>query len=76
MADDRTREGYSTRRIVICCERMLMEIGESIAIDSIHWPHLGDYTIGPRVEVCPWCGTKLPFEELEVDDVISTERSA
>ena len=48
-------------RIAVCCERMLMELGHTIHLDSIQWPHLGNSTTGPSLSHCPWCGAKLPF---------------
>jgi len=50
---------------VICCERMLMELGESVHLDDTQWPHLVDSMTGPGLDCCPWCGAELPFKTLE-----------
>ncbi len=50
---------------VICCERMLMELGTTIHLDSIQWPHLEDSLLGPSLDNCPWCGTEMPFRTIE-----------
>ena len=50
--------------IVICCERMLMELGDSIHLDGMQWPHLGNEVVGPSLDRCPWCGAALPFKVL------------
>ncbi len=53
------------KNIPICCERMLMEIGDSIHLDSIQWPHLKNSILGPSLTSCPWCGKKMPFGSKE-----------
>lgn len=48
--------------ITVCCERMLMELGHTIHLNSIQWPHLGTSSISPSIDRCPWCGAKMPFD--------------
>ena len=50
------------KNIIVCCERMLMEIGVTILLDSIQWPHLRSASTGPSLDCCPWCGAKMPFQ--------------
>lgn len=50
--------------ILVCCEEMLMELGKTVFLDSIQWPHLEDEFTGPSLDRCPWCGAEMPWEEL------------
>ena len=54
-------ETDNEKDIVVCCERMLMELGHTIHLDSIQWPHLEDAIAGPTLAHCPWCSKKMPF---------------
>ena len=51
-------------RIVICCERMLIELGVTVHLDDDQWPHLDDSITGPMLGFCPWCRAELPFKTL------------
>lgn len=53
------------RHMTICCEEMLMQIGETVFLDSIQSPHLDNAITGPLLNRCPWCGVEEPIGENE-----------
>ena len=52
-------------RMTVCCEDMLMQIGETVFLDSIQSPHLENPITGPLLTLCPWCGAEEPIDEEE-----------
>jgi hypothetical protein len=62
-----TRPNQKTS-IIICCEEMLEQIGKTVFIDSIQWPHLRNAITGPSLDRCPWCGAEMPWPAQEEDD--------
>lgn len=59
--------------IIICCETMLRAIGNRDVVVTTNNIEKGFVVTirertGNRIELCPWCSTKLPFPYEEMND--------